>query len=92
MSDGGIEFVFSYGSFISRRMQSDDYFEDYKITPQGAVVKTARIKYVNTNFEKAKYWGSLVAIEFLDEENESLLKVGDLSEDKNCSIYEVVLN
>ena len=60
------------------------------IEPQGALIKTVRLRYRNMNNVK-KLRGRLDAIEFLDKENKSLLKVGNYSEEAMHSYHEVIL-
>ena len=60
------------------------------IEPQGALIKTVRLRYRNMNNEK-KLRGRLGAIEFLDKGNKSLLKVGYYGDEAKYSYHEVVL-
>ena len=45
------------------------------IEPQGAIIKTVRLRYRISNYPKSER-GRLGALEFLDKNDKSLLKVG----------------
>jgi hypothetical protein len=67
------EFRFSDGTKINLETTWNlDAFKQYHIYPQGAAIKTAKIRY----YSGASYRGALSGIEFLDRDKNSLLKAG----------------